>query len=100
MKGLVHSVEPFGTVDGPGIRLVTFLTGCPMQCLFCHNPEIAWTSEGRWLTPEDILGEFNKNRHFYTNGGITFSGGEPLRQASFVYACAKRFKKENVHVAV
>jgi pyruvate formate lyase activating enzyme len=100
MKGLVHSFEPFGTVDGPGIRLVTFLTGCPMQCSFCHNPEIAWTSDGSWLTPDDILAEFNKNRNFYTNGGITFSGGEPLRQAEFVYECAKRFKKERVHTAL
>lgn len=100
MRGFVNSFEPFGTVDGPGIRLVAFLTGCPLKCSFCHNPEIAWGREGHWLTAEEVLGEFNKNKFFYTNGGITFSGGEPLVQGAFVNECAQIFKEKGVHVAV
>lgn len=100
MKGLVHSIEAFGTVDGPGIRMVFFLTGCPMNCNFCHNPEIAWGKSGSLYTPEDLLAEYNKYRSFYETGGVTFSGGEPLYQADFLLECAKLMRENNIHVTV
>ncbi len=100
MKGLVHSIEPFGTYDGPGIRMVLFLTGCPMSCRFCHNPEIAWSKIGSLYTPDELLAEYQKNQGFYHQGGVTFSGGEPLAQGEFVLACATAMKEEGIHLAV
>ena len=74
----VHSIESFGTVDGPGIRFVVFLKGCPMRCQYCHNPD-TWTMDGGTdMSVEEILTEYEKTRHFYTHGGITVTGGEPL----------------------
>ncbi len=100
MRGLVHSIETFGTVDGPGIRMVLFLTHCPLKCQFCHNPEIAWGSSGNKYSPEQVLEKYNKNKQFYQNGGLTFSGGEPLLQGEFVYQCAQLLKENKVHVTV
>lgn len=100
MKGLVYSVEPFGTVDGPGIRMVFFLTGCPLRCQFCHNPEIAWGKQGQRYTPNQVLEKYNKNKQFYQNGGLTFSGGEPLLQGEFVYQCVQLLKENKVHVTI
>ena len=80
----VHSIESFGTVDGPGIRFVVFLKGCPMRCQYCHNPD-TWTMDGGTdMSVEEILTEYEKTRHFYTHGGITVTGGEPLVQIDFV----------------
>ncbi len=100
MKGLVHSIEPFGTFDGPGIRMVVFLTGCPMGCKFCHNPEIAWSKQGDLYTPQDLIATYAKNHSFYQNGGLTFSGGEPLAQGEFVLACAKEMKQNQIHLTL
>lgn len=105
MQGLVHSLEPFGTVDGPGIRMVVFLSGCPMHCQFCHNPEVAWSGQGQLYSPEDVMANYITYQWFYRNGGVTFSGGEPLVQSEFVYACAQLLKQhtidgQTVHVAV
>lgn len=100
MKGLIHSVENFGTVDGPGIRLVLFLSGCPMQCQFCDNPDTAWSNEGREHTPQRVLAKYNRNRPFYKKGGVTFSGGEPLLQGEFVDQCAQLLKANKAHVAI
>lgn len=84
MVGHVHSIESFGTVDGPGVRLVVFLQGCPMRCLYCHNPDTWSMAGGKATTVHDILGQFKKNRGFYSKGGITVTGGEPLMQMAFV----------------
>lgn len=84
--GRIHSVETMGTVDGPGIRFVVFTQGCPMRCLFCHNPDTwqAGPGAGALVSIERLVDEFESNRAFYRTGGITVSGGEPLLQPEFV----------------
>ena len=76
MTGYIHSKESFGTVDGPGIRYVLFMQGCPMRCLYCHNPDTWEVNKGEKITTDEVIEEFNKNRSFYSKGGITVSGGE------------------------
>ncbi len=101
-KGRVHSFETFGTVDGPGIRFIVFLKGCPLRCKYCHNRD-AWSSEGAKLyTPDEIITEVNKYRNFIdsSNGGITVSGGEPLIQPEFLKELFKKCKEEGIHTAV
>ena len=85
MKGLVHSFETFGTVDGPGIRFVLFLKGCPLRCKYCHNPD-TWTTTGASEHDvNDIVNRVLKYKGYYGDkGGITVSGGEPLTQIDFV----------------
>lgn len=93
--GRVHSIETFGTVDGPGTRLVIFMQGCPLRCAYCHNPD-SWEfgragegdhgGAGSDLTVAQVLDAFERNRPFYRRGGITVTGGEPLAQAEFVGA--------------
>ena len=98
--GKVHSIESFGTVDGPGVRLVVFLQGCPLRCKYCHNPD-TWSFEGGTeYTPEEIIYKFQKNKSFYKNGGITVSGGEPMIQAEFVYDLFTLAKESGIHTAL
>lgn len=82
--GRVHSIESMGTVDGPGIRFVVFVQGCPMRCAYCHNPDTWSVSGGTMVSVEHLLEEYESNRQFYRNGGITVTGGEPLLQPEFV----------------
>ena len=82
--GRVHSLETMGTVDGPGIRFVVFVQGCPMRCAFCHNPDTWAVKGGTLVTIEHLLDVFESNRPFYRSGGITVSGGEPLLQPEFL----------------
>lgn len=84
LKGRIHSSESFGTVDGPGIRYVLFMQGCPMRCLYCHNPDTWDIHGGSEVTAEDVVDEICKNAAFYKNGGLTVTGGEPLVQIEFV----------------
>lgn len=97
MKGRIHSIETFGTVDGPGIRFVLFMQGCALQCRFCHNPDTWDTSSGRQVTVDDILQEIEPYLPYYraSGGGITVTGGEPTLQAPFVAqlfkACKERY---------
>lgn len=84
MLGNIHSIETFGTVDGPGVRFVVFMQGCPMRCAYCHNPDTWKPGEGRETSVAQIVDEFERNRAFYRNGGITVTGGEPLLQPQFV----------------
>lgn len=84
MIGRIHSIESFGTVDGPGVRLVVFLQGCPMRCLYCHNPDTWGMAGGTETTVSQIMAQYEKNRAFYSRGGITVTGGEPLMQMDFV----------------
>lgn len=100
MLGNIHSIESFGTVDGPGIRLVIFLQGCPMRCLYCHNPD-TWDYDNNFLmSVEDILKIYEQNKEFYKNGGITVSGGEPLVQIDFVTQLFKQAKLLNIHTVL
>ena len=84
--GRVHSLESFGTVDGPGTRLVVFCQGCPMRCAYCHNPDTWDFSAGTETSVAQVMEAFERNRPFYRTGGITVSGGEPLAQPDFVAA--------------
>lgn len=110
MKGNIHSLESFGTVDGPGIRFVVFMQGCPLRCQFCHNPD-TWKSmvgdsgkrasngAGVW-TAEELLEEVLKYKNFIKTGGVTVSGGEPLMQAEFVKAFFTLCKAEGIHTCI
>ena len=100
MIGRVHSVESFGTVDGPGIRMVIFLSGCPMRCIYCHNPDTWDPKGGKPMTVEEILAQFEQARPFYKKGGITVSGGEPLRQMEFLTAFFELARSKGVHTAL
>lgn len=97
----VHSYESFGAVDGPGIRLVVFLQGCPLRCLFCHNPD-TWATEGGTETPvPEIVRKATRMRPYLgQDGGVTFSGGEPLLQARPLLAAIEALHAEGFHVAL
>ena len=96
------SIESMGAVDGPGLRLVIFLQGCPLNCLFCHNPEtIPFSTKEKKITIEEILRLYKRNESFYKeSGGITFSGGEAMAQIEFVTAAFKEFKKHGIHTTL
>lgn len=93
MEGFIHSTESFGTVDGPGIRFVIFFQGCPMRCLYCHNPDTWKIGTGTKRTVESLLAEYDSVKEFMKNGGITCTGGEPLVQIDFVTELLKRLRK-------
>ena len=101
MKAYYHSINTFGTVDGPGIRYLLFLAGCNLGCSFCHNPD-TWVRTGKMISIEEIIEEIKKYRVFYdkSGGGITVSGGEPLLQAEFVSALFAKCKELGIHTAL
>ncbi|MDE6252314.1 MAG: pyruvate formate lyase-activating protein [Lachnospiraceae bacterium] len=84
MKGKIHSVESFGTVDGPGVRYVVFFQGCPMRCRYCHNPDTWEISDGKEMEIDEIINNILRNKEFYASGGITATGGEPMVQMEFL----------------
>lgn len=100
MKGYIHSQESFGTVDGPGLRYVVFFQGCPMRCLYCHNPDTWEVKKGTEVTPEEILKNYQKNRSFYTKGGLTVTGGEPLLQIDFLLELFRQAKQQKIHTCI
>ena len=101
MKGLVHSIESFGTVDGPGIRFVLFLKGCPLRCKYCHNPDTWHVTGAKEMTVEEVVKNVLKYKGYYgEKGGITVSGGEPLTQIDFVIELFKELKKYKINTAV
>lgn len=98
----IHSLESFGTVDGPGIRFVVFLQGCPMRCMFCHNPD-TWDVNAPVqyeMSPEELYDEVKKYKNFIKKGGVTVSGGEPLVQAEFVAEFFKICQQNGIHTAL
>lgn len=101
IKGYVHSNESFGSVDGPGIRFVSFLQGCRMRCQFCHNPDTWKINTGTAFTPEELFNEALKYRPYWgKNGGVTCSGGEPLLQLDFLIEYFKLCKSKGVHTTL
>lgn len=100
MTGHIHSIESFGTVDGPGIRLVVFFKGCPMRCLYCHNPDTWDMSGGTEMSAGEILDEYDKGKSFYGGGGITATGGEPLMQLGFLTELFTEAKKRDIHTCL
>lgn len=103
MIGRIHSVETFGTVDGPGIRFVLFMQGCALQCLFCHNPDSWNPLAGREMSVDEVLAEIEPYIPYYkkSGGGITVTGGEPTLQAPFITALFKACKERwNLHTTI
>ncbi len=100
MTGYIHSTESFGTLDGPGIRYVVFMQGCPLRCKYCHNPDTWKSGCGTPVTVAEILREYDKNRNFYKKGGITVTGGEPLLQIDFVTALFEKAKERGIHTCL
>ena len=99
-KGQISKIESFSTTDGPGIRTVIFLNLCLLRCKFCHNPE-TWKKQKDNYTTDELLTKVLRNKpYFQNNGGITFSGGEPLLQDKFLIDLSKKLKKENIHIAI
>ncbi|MCL2865090.1 MAG: pyruvate formate-lyase-activating protein [Lachnospiraceae bacterium] len=100
-SGYVHSFETFGSVDGPGIRFVVFLSGCAMRCQYCHNPDTWNMQTGKKFTPKEILESALKYRPYWgKDGGITVSGGEPLLQIDFVTELFRLAKEKGVHTTL
>ena len=101
MKGRIHSIETFGAVDGPGIRTVFFMQGCPARCLYCHNPDSWELNGGRDVEIDEILHWAIRGKPYYgTEGGVTFSGGEPLMQGEFLAEAIKALKKRGISSAI
>lgn len=100
MEGKIHSIETFGAVDGPGIRYVIFVQGCPLRCLFCHNPDSWNLKDGKTVCSEDLVKKILEYRNFIQKGGVTISGGEPLFQPEFVSDILDLCRKNNLHTAL
>lgn len=98
--GYIDSLETMGLVDGPGIRFVVFMRGCKLRCLFCHNPETWNTSDCLKIDSNDLIKRINKYHTYYKNGGVTFSGGEPLLQPDFLIDMLKKCHMINLHTAI
>lgn len=99
-KGYIHSIETCGTVDGPGLRYVIFLQGCPMRCQYCHNPDTWESGKGTEMTVDKVLEKFYSNLPFYKNGGVTVTGGEPMMQMEFLIELFTKLKKDHVHTCI
>lgn len=95
MFGHIHSLESFGTVDGPGIRFVVFFQGCPMRCKYCHNPDTWNPNGGTLMSADEILDKAEGVREFLKGGGITATGGEPLMQLDFLIELFKKAKEKH-----
>lgn len=98
--GKIHSIETFGTVDGPGVRFVVFFQGCPMRCQYCHNPDTWQLSDGQEMEAEEILSRMERNRTFYKTGGITATGGEPMLQMEFLTELFTGAKERGIHTCL
>lgn len=100
MKGRIHSLESFGTVDGPGIRYVVFVQGCPMRCAYCHNPDTWEMNAGTEMETDEIIENYERNKPFYKDGGITVTGGEPLMQIDFLIELFSKAKEKGIHTCL
>ena len=100
MNGFIHSTESFGTVDGPGVRFVIFLQGCPMRCQYCHNPDTWKMNSGSLRSAQSLIREYERNQAFYAKGGITVTGGEALMQIDFLLELFRLAKQKNIHTCL
>ena len=100
MKGYIHSIESFGTVDGPGVRFVVFFHGCPLRCLYCHNPDTWAPHGGTEYGTDDLIEKMVRNLPFYETGGITATGGEPLLQLDFLIELFAKAKERGIHTCL
>lgn len=102
LVGKIHSHETSGTVDGPGIRYVVFMQGCPLRCKYCHNPDSWHIKDGKDITVKDLIEKIKPYKSFmhFSKGGVTVSGGEPLLQIPFVKELFKQLKDIGIHTAL
>ncbi len=102
VTGRVHSFETLGTVDGPGIRFVVFMQGCPLRCQYCHNPDTWDSTVGEEYTVNDLIFEIRKYKTYMeaSGGGVTFTGGDPLLHAEFLVQVAKKCKEEGISITI
>lgn len=100
MEGFIHSTESFGTVDGPGVRFVIFLQGCPMRCQYCHNPDTWELRTGSVRSAQSLIKDYQRNAAYYTSGGITVTGGEALLQIDFLLELFTLAKAQNIHTCL
>ena len=101
VKGRIHSFQSLGAVDGPGLRYVIFMQGCPYRCPYCHNPDTRPFSGGTEYSPEEIVGRVKRyTDYFGENGGVTVSGGEPLSQRKFLIRLFRLLKEEGIGTAI
>lgn len=101
MKGYIHQLESFGSVDGPGIRFIIFFAGCPLRCKYCHNPDTWDMMKGKQYTADELLDEAITCREYWgTKGGITVSGGEPLAQIDFLLELFIKAKERGINTCI
>ncbi|MFW6022941.1 MAG: pyruvate formate-lyase-activating protein [Halanaerobiaceae bacterium] len=102
MDGYIHSTESLGTRDGPGIRFVVFMQGCPMRCKYCHNPDTWNMCNGKKVSVDELMEKIKRNKPYFnrSSGGVTISGGEPTLQFDFTLKLLKECKEEGIHTAI
>lgn len=100
MVGRIHSIETLGTVDGPGIRYVVFMQGCPLRCRYCHNPDTWDLNGGTSITVREIFEDYERYSPYLKNGGLTLTGGEPLLQMDFVLETFREAKERGIHTCL
>ena len=102
ISGRIQAFESCGSVDGPGLRCVVFLQGCPLRCRYCHNPDSWEQNTGKIMSVTEVMHEILKYRHFmrFSRGGITLSGGEPLLQSDFSAALLRQCRENHIHTVL
>lgn len=100
MDGFIHSIQSFSTMDGPGIRSVVFMYGCPLRCVYCHNPDTWYAPRQDATSPHELVEKLLRFLPYIKSGGVTFSGGEPLLQSEFIAECADILHDHNVSIAI
>ena len=96
MVGIIHSYESLAAVDGEGLRFCVFLAGCPLRCIYCHNPD-TWDKNGKKVSAEELIQKLKRYRSYFgEKGGVTFSGGEPLQQAEFLVEMKELLLREKI----
>ena len=100
MIGNIHSIQTMGAMDGPGIRVVVFMQGCPLRCVYCHNPDTWRFGEGTKFTPKQLVDKILRYKTYISKGGVTISGGEALYQMDFITEVFRILKAEDIHTAL
>ena len=99
-QGYIHSLQSLGTVDGPGVRAVVFSSGCPLRCVYCHNPDTWRQEDGEQISVGELTSKIKRLYPYIKNGGVTLSGGEPCMQAEFFTALIRELKAMGLHIAL
>lgn len=101
ITGNIHSIESFATMEGDGIRMAVFMCGCPLRCVYCHNPDTWDMASGIKYSPDELVKKADRYNAYYLNGGgVTFTGGEPFMQSEFLEESLKAFKNRGYHTAI